>query len=271
MNARTALLQLKLCLLVYILLVLGGHAAYQGPRAGGVLTVLVRDVAGTPMRGVEIELFEIGPPHRTVATRYTDVGGQAAFEVTPGLRYLVTLTGSWNGKRFIPASEQNAGVFESGAISGGTGGFGVYLDPSTTFYLFTFVVAENEAGRLVPFFDMTRDPARPPEPFTYENIEGNEVRVIPPESQPPVIFAPLVTPEAATESGGAGPTIEEGAPVPESGENTEVTNSAKLSNIVGIIILVLGVLLVLGAIGVMWYLIYVGARSQQSDERGEDS
>jgi hypothetical protein len=63
---------------------------------------------------------------------------------------------------FVPIDQQNGGALEDGGATGG--GFGIYVEPATVEQIVTFVVGQRD-GLLVPLWDMSRDPALPPQPF----------------------------------------------------------------------------------------------------------
>lgn len=167
----------SLIILVGLACLLCAHGPLQEP-AERDLWIVVRDAAGTPLEGVTVVLTQIVAPYVEEEWRFerggiTGPDGVVELRVPPG-RYLVTFQGKWGGKRFIPPAEQNAGVMTSGEA----GGFALTLDPEGTNYLFTFVVAENAAGQLVPLFDLSRDPRKAPEPYTYDGLMDNETFIV---------------------------------------------------------------------------------------------
>ncbi len=80
--------------------------------------------------------------------------------IPPGA-YIIRFIQGWRGLEFAPPGEQNAGALDDGATGGG---FGVYFEPSSEEQMVTFVVGVRD-GRLIPLWDMSRDPLTPPQPF----------------------------------------------------------------------------------------------------------
>lgn len=149
--------------LLVSLLVLGRlPAIISEPRqqTSQPLVIVVRDGQGNPLAGVTLRLLRTGPPHEPFDNCVTDEQGQCRLQVPPGA-YIVQFDGGWRGQMFVPAAEQNAGALED---AGATGGFGIYVEPATVEQIVTFVVGQRD-GQLVPLWDMSRDPALPPQPF----------------------------------------------------------------------------------------------------------
>jgi hypothetical protein len=124
------------------------------------LTLVVRDGQGNPLPGVALDILVEGPPHEPYDNCATDASGECRLMIPPG-SYVVQFTRGWQGYIFVPAGQQNAGALEDGTSGGG---FGITFDPSTSPQVVTFVVGVQD-GALVPLWDMSRDPAAPPQPF----------------------------------------------------------------------------------------------------------
>jgi hypothetical protein len=134
----------------------------------------VRDGAGNPLSGVVIQILVSGPPPTPYDNCVTDEGGECRLLIPPGAYRLVFDRG-WRGLEFVPPEAQNSGILEDGTSGGG---FGVYFAPSDEAQLLTFVVGEQD-GRLVPLWDMSRDPGAAPQPFTPPGQSLDGIRLEP--------------------------------------------------------------------------------------------
>lgn len=218
------------------------------------LDILVRDTQGAPLRGIDMAVYLKGPPHVHLDTAATDAQGMVRFAVEPGKSYLISFRGDWLGYDFIDESDQNAGAMTSGS----DGGFAVYLAPDSPSYLFTFVVGVNSENQLVPLYDLSRDPASPPLPYTYDGPVGDEVSLdleavdMSADLQP----AAGIQQEAAGESSGGGQP--DTAPEEAQAPGEEGRRSAGST-----IVLVIGVIIAGLAVATLWAIIIVQARSQR--------
>jgi hypothetical protein len=166
-------------------------AAAQEPVETESLVIVVRDSAGHPLAGVGIELYLAGPPHELYKQALTEADGAARFLVFPA-EYVVTFVEDWDELPFVSPSQQNGGAQTHGDV----GGYGVHVGrrADSSDHLVTFVLARNGEGLLVPLFDMSRDPALPPEPFLAQGRIDEEVRVT---VDPALDLAPLIEPDEA--------------------------------------------------------------------------
>lgn len=173
-------------LILVVLLAMVAQPALGQPEETESLVIVVRDSAGQPLSGVGLELYLSGPPPELYRRGLTEADGTARFLVYSA-DYLVSFVGDWQDIPFTPAASQNGGTQTSGQL----GGFGVHLPtrPDGSDHVLTFVVVRNEAGELVPLFDMSRDPALPPEPFLMDGPLDDETTII---GDRPADLSPLV-------------------------------------------------------------------------------
>lgn len=133
-------------------------------QASQPLVIVVRDGAGNPLQGIALGILLAGPPHEAYDNCVTDQAGQCTLIIPPGA-YIVHFQRGWRGREFIPTTEQNA----SAQNDGGSGGFGIYLEPDSADQVVTFVIGQDrETGQLIPLWDISRDPTVPPQPFAYD-------------------------------------------------------------------------------------------------------
>lgn len=125
------------------------------------LVIVVRDGQGSPLAGITLVMLRTGPPHESFDNCVTDSEGQCRLQIPPGA-YIVQFDGGWRGQMFVPVGQQNGGALEDGGATGG--GFGIYVEPASVEQIVTFVVGQRD-GQLIPLWDMSRDPAAPPQPF----------------------------------------------------------------------------------------------------------
>ncbi len=150
---------LSLVLVLMLLLSFAGSALAQ-QQSLLPLVLVVRDGAGNPLAGLTLNLLLAGPPHQPYDNCVTDPAGECRLMLPPGA-YIVSFAAGWRGREFIPAEEQNGGI----AADGGYGGFGINFSESEEEQIVTFVIGQQADGRLVPVWDMSRDPNAPPQPF----------------------------------------------------------------------------------------------------------
>ena len=104
----------RLHLVVFaVLIAMGGNSvsgAASGP-ASGVVTGQVRDSAGIPQIGAEVQLLR--PDHSVIASVYTDASGWYRIaSILPG-RYAVKAMGAW----FLPSLRENVRVRSNTVIN----------------------------------------------------------------------------------------------------------------------------------------------------------
>jgi hypothetical protein len=139
-------------------------AAWVQDHPSQPLTIVVRDGAGNPLQGIALDILLAGPPHEPYDNCVTGQTGQCTLVIPPGA-YIIHFQRGWRGREFIPVEDQNAGALNDG----GTGGFGIYLEPGDAEKIVTFVIGQDRGtGQLVPVWDMSRNPDMPPQPFAYD-------------------------------------------------------------------------------------------------------
>jgi hypothetical protein len=113
------------------------------------IVIVVRDGAGNPMMGVPILIKIASDPPQDCDQCVTAEDGACTVQLLPD-QYLIQFVQGWRGRPFIPVEQQLS--------------FGLTVMPSDQVGYSTFVIAEQD-GRLVPVWDMSRDPEQPPQPF----------------------------------------------------------------------------------------------------------
>lgn len=150
----------------------GFHQSRNTPPQ--MVTILVRDLAGNPLEGIGVGIYEPGSSDVQVGRGSTDGGGFVRFRLPTG-SYLVTFEGSWGTHTFVSPAEQNAGAM----TTQGSGGYAIQVEPQSqgSEALFLFTIALDNTGRLVPLFDLSASPSDPPIPYLYDGRISDEVSV----------------------------------------------------------------------------------------------
>jgi hypothetical protein len=145
MHSFYALLMSLMASVVLIAALPQGKAAAMEPVTQPI-TILVRDGAGNPMIGVAILIKIDAPPIFEDHDKcLTDQDGICTIHLLPNTYRIQFLYRS-----FIPVEEQAV--------------FNLTVSPMDHIPYITFVVAKR-GDQLVPTWDMSRDPEKPPEPF----------------------------------------------------------------------------------------------------------
>jgi hypothetical protein len=207
------------------------------------LVVMVRDIAGAPLEGISVRLFQGLTTEIVPDSVRTGPDGLARFEVRQGT-YLIAFGEDWGPKRFIPLEEQNAGV---NAESGG--GFPVNLSDKSTEYFFTFVVVPNADGNLVPLIDLSRDPGMLPEPYLYDGPVA-EAAV-----NQDLIDIVTLQPMATAPQPGVSEAVSEDGTVTAQPDGIDI------------VVLVIGVVVAGGAVVFMWTIIFLQSRDRNGGSR----
>lgn len=222
------------------LLLTVGHTNQQVAR---ILNIVVRDINGNPLPGVNVLLREPGSYVWEFVEVVTDENGVATFEIDK-FEYIVTFEGFWGGRPFIRAENQNAGILSTDEY----GGFGVYLDPAEATYQVLFVVGLDEDDDLVPLFDLAESVDDVPEPYLYEDTDTLEADINPEAIVGDVAFEPLVTPVAVV-------TEEVIAEADETAEEDKRQNP-----LITTIVLIFGLIVSLAVLALMWFNLYMQSR-----------
>lgn len=140
------------------------QAAPAAQMTSQPVVILVRDGVGSPMQGVPILIYLIGPPTEQADQCVTDDDGMCHVDLFPNA-YVLHFVQGWRGRLFIPPSEQNPTGMDGMLLTNDvTGGFGIYVSRLDAVQTFSFVLGVQD-DQLVPIWDMTSDPARPPDPY----------------------------------------------------------------------------------------------------------
>lgn len=211
--------------------------AFSPAQQSSKLTILVRDVSGAPLSGVNVLLYQGLNTNILPDSSRTDPDGLARFLARPG-QYLVAFSEDWAQRRFIPVKEQNAGA---NAKQGG--GFPLNLGTKNTTYFFTFVVVINGDGYLVPLIDQSRDPQQAPDPYLYDGPASGETPI-----DKDLIANMTIQPMAT-----AAPVKTQAAPG---------SAPARQNDPIDIAVLIIAVVVAGGAVVIMWTVIWMQSRGR---------
>lgn len=161
-------------LLLVALPLTGFHRSQNVPPQ--VVAILVRDLAGSPLEGIGIGVYEPGPSGVRLDRGSTDGDGFVRFRLPAG-SYLVTFEGGWGTHTFVPPAEQNAGAMTTER----SGGYAIQVEVQSqgSEALFLFTIGLDNTGHLVPLFDLSASPGDPPLPYLYDGPISDEVSIDP--------------------------------------------------------------------------------------------